>query len=195
ALMRMDGRIESVDFQKGGSMESSSADQVPITAVITYQRGVRIDENRDIRYIQNSLQRVLLSHGEIQEHIDFNDQGRLNYAINNEGRRSTIKIHGIGMVRHAAQLYEAGYCILIMLILLWIWKNKRNSLPEGFSFGLFMMMLWSLRFVDEFFKMNQEDFEADLSLNMGQWLSIPMFLLGLVVMLWSLKNGVKTEKG
>ena len=71
-----------------------------------------------------------------------------------------------------------------MLILIWFWYKKRETLPAGFNFALFMIILWSARFVDEFFKMDQVDFEANMSLNMGQWLSIPMTLIGVIVMIW-----------
>ena len=60
-------------------------------------------------------------------------------------------------------------------------------------FGLFMTVLWSLRFVDEFFKMNQEEFEEGMVLNMGQWLSIPMALVGVAVMIWALQKGHKPD--
>ena len=60
--------------------------------------------------------------------------------------------------------------------------KKREVLPRGFNFALFMTVFWSLRFVDEFFKMNQEAFEDNLVLNMGQILSIPLVIGGIVIM-------------
>ena len=44
-----------------------------------------------------------------------------------------------------------------------------------------MIVLWSLRIIDELLKENQVDWEADIPLNMGQWLSIPMIILGLII--------------
>jgi len=81
--------------------------------------------------------------------------------------------------RHPAQLYEAIYCILLMGITFWLWKEKRQKLQGGFIFGVFMVILFSLRFLDEFVKINQESFENDLPINMGQILSIPFVLAGL----------------
>jgi prolipoprotein diacylglyceryltransferase len=46
-----------------------------------------------------------------------------------------------------------------------------------------MIILFSLRFIDEFFKMNQESFEDGLILNMGQWLSIPFVLAGVLLLI------------
>jgi prolipoprotein diacylglyceryltransferase len=62
-----------------------------------------------------------------------------------------------------------------------LWYFKRKSLKDGFIFSIFMIVLWSLRIIDELFKENQVDWEADIPLNMGQWLSIPMIILGLII--------------
>lgn len=84
--------------------------------------------------------------------------------------------------RHPTQLYEAGAYLLVFLIL-WLtyWKtNKRDK--QGYLFGLFLVLLWSVRFLVEFIKENQVDFEETMALNMGQWLSIPFVILGLYFM-------------
>ena len=44
-----------------------------------------------------------------------------------------------------------------------------------------MIVLWSLRILDEILKEDQVDWEADIPLNMGQWLSIPMIILGITI--------------
>ena len=48
------------------------------------------------------------------------------------------------------------------------------------------MLVFGFRFVVEFVKANQKDFEAGMDLNMGQWLSIPLVLAGLVLIVRSL---------
>ena len=58
-----------------------------------------------------------------------------------------------------------------------------------------MIILLSARFVDEFFKMNQEAFEENLVLNMGQILSIPAALSGVVMLILFLNSGKKTMSG
>jgi prolipoprotein diacylglyceryl transferase len=85
--------------------------------------------------------------------------------------------------RHPAQLYEAIYCLIIMAIIFPIWKKNKAQLKEGFLFGLFMVLLFTLRFLDEFLKINQEQFEDSLPLNMGQILSIPFILAG-IYLIW-----------
>jgi len=81
--------------------------------------------------------------------------------------------------RHPAQLYEA-FCYLLIFFTVWIIYNKRwRQLKKGFLFGLFLVILFSVRFMIEFVKENQERFENRLLINMGQILSIPFILTGL----------------
>lgn len=56
--------------------------------------------------------------------------------------------------------------------------------PRGFFFGLCLVEIFVFRFFIEFLKENQVDFEEGMSLNMGQWLSIPFVLIGLYCMLF-----------
>ena len=65
----------------------------------------------------------------------------------------------------------------------WFWKNKREKVGPGFMFGLLCVLLFVERFIDEFFKENQVDFENSLPINMGQILSLPFILIGLF-MIW-----------
>ena len=85
--------------------------------------------------------------------------------------------------RHPAQLYEALYCLILFVFMYWFWKNKRNTVGPGFMFGLFCILLFTERFIDEFFKENQVDFEGGLAINMGQILSLPFIAVG-IYMVW-----------
>jgi phosphatidylglycerol:prolipoprotein diacylglycerol transferase len=85
--------------------------------------------------------------------------------------------------RHPAQLYEALNCFVLFAVILFIWYKKRDRLKNGFIFSIFLIQIFGFRFLDEFFKENQENFEAHLPMNMGQFLSIPFVILGLVL-LW-----------
>lgn len=174
--------IDDVWFEKGGEMQSSEPGIVPITAFIQYREGYSF-ELEDKRFVENQLKGALDRYVEVQEHIDFGS-GSLSYKNYEKDGKEIVEIYGLGKVRHAAQLYEAIYCLLLMLVLYWLWDKKRSVLPQGFNFALFMIVLWSLRFVDEFFKMNQEAFEENMALNMGQILSIPLTLVGIVLMVW-----------
>ena len=84
--------------------------------------------------------------------------------------------------RHPAQLYEAISYLGIFIILWFVyWKTAKKE-KLGYIFGLFFVLLWSVRFVVEFFKEAQVDERASWALNTGQWLSIPLIFVGLYFM-------------
>ena len=86
-------------------------------------------------------------------------------------------------VRHPAQLYEAFSYVFVFLILMYFyWKTKKSE-QQGFLFGLFLVLLWTVRFFVEIVKEPQgEEYLTIGSLNTGQLLSIPFILIGLYFM-------------
>lgn len=86
--------------------------------------------------------------------------------------------------RHPAQLYEGVAYIFVFLLLYYLyWKTDKKN-KTGFLFGLFLVLLWTIRFFVEFVKKSQGGFEESLGLlSTGQWLSIPFVLIGLYFML------------
>ena len=181
--------IESVSFEKGGDMRSDQPGIVPIKAIVTYRRGVKF-ELEDKNFVENQLKGSLNRYQDVIEHVDFGD-GPMVYKNYQQDGREILEISALGKVRHAAQLYEAFYALVLAIVLYWFWANRREVLPQGFNFSLFMIVMWSLRFVDEFFKLNQEAFEDDLTLNMGQILSIPLTVVGIVSMIWVFQRDKK----
>ena len=84
--------------------------------------------------------------------------------------------------RHPAQLYES-FSYLIIFIILWYvyWKTDKKFIL-GYLFGLFLVLLWTVRFFVEFLKEPQSEGEIVMGLNTGQWLSIPFILAGFYFM-------------
>ena len=85
-------------------------------------------------------------------------------------------------LRHAAQLYESFSYIFVFLILWYFYKKTQKSEQSGFLFGLFLVLLWTVRFFVEFVKEAQNSERAEWFLNTGQWLSIPFIIIGLYFM-------------
>ena len=52
---------------------------------------------------------------------------------------------------------------------------------QGKIAGIFFVLVFGLRFLYEFLKENQEAFEDGMALNMGQILSIPFIIIGLIM--------------
>jgi len=82
--------------------------------------------------------------------------------------------------RHPAQLYEAMAYLAIFIIMLLLYKNKREKLKNGFFFGFSLTMIFVARFMIEFLKERQVSFEENMPLDMGQILSIPFIIAGVV---------------
>jgi len=81
--------------------------------------------------------------------------------------------------RHPTQIYESLAYLVIFIILFVIYNKRKDILRKGFLFGMFLILVFTFRFLVEFVKAVQEPFEANLPLKMGQWLSIPFVLIGI----------------
>jgi len=86
--------------------------------------------------------------------------------------------------RHPAQLYEAvGYVFIFMILYFLYWKTNVRE-KAGYLFGVFLVLLWSVRFFVEFVKESQGGFEGENPLlSTGQWLSIPFIIVGIYLMM------------
>jgi phosphatidylglycerol:prolipoprotein diacylglycerol transferase len=95
--------------------------------------------------------------------------------------------------RHPAQLYEAIAYLLIFIILFFIYKKSKDKTPKGSLLGLFLILTFTARFLIESVKVKQAAYESIWALNTGQMLSIPFFIAGIVLLIWSLsaKNKLK----
>ncbi|MDA3883512.1 MAG: prolipoprotein diacylglyceryl transferase [Bacteroidales bacterium] len=88
--------------------------------------------------------------------------------------------------RHPTQLYEAlAYFITFIILQKYAWKTVKlgNQLSNRFISGVFLIGIFFTRFCIEFLKEPQVFFEKDMLLNMGQLLSIPFWLFGLILLL------------
>jgi phosphatidylglycerol:prolipoprotein diacylglycerol transferase len=83
-------------------------------------------------------------------------------------------------VKHPTQLYEAFCYIFVFAILFFLYWKTEIRQKSGFLFGLFLVLLFTVRIIVEFVKESQGGFESALGLlSTGQWLSIPFILVGL----------------
>ena len=90
--------------------------------------------------------------------------------------------------KHPTQLYEALIYLLIFVMLYLIYQKTNSKPRKGLIFGLFLLGVFGARFIIEFVKEPQVDFEKAMSLNMGQLLSIPFVLLGIGLIVYPYFN-------
>lgn len=96
--------------------------------------------------------------------------------------------------RHPAQLYEALCYFITFGLIFWLYKSKDlGRRRPGFLFGVAMIGIFLTRFFIEFLKERQVDFELGMALDMGQLLSIPFILLGVYMIIRSLRRPVVAD--
>jgi phosphatidylglycerol:prolipoprotein diacylglycerol transferase len=125
--------------------------------------------------------------------------GRLANFINGElwGRASDVPwamvFPGADLQpRHPSQLYQAGLegLALLIVMMLLFWKTRARYRP-GLLAGVFTAGIGAARFINEFFRepdAQLADFAARTGLSMGQWLTIPLILAGLIAIAFALKR-------
>ncbi|WP_419241001.1 prolipoprotein diacylglyceryl transferase [Cardinium endosymbiont of Nabis limbatus] len=181
-----DSTIESVVISKASStnMPPIKANYQPIKLTISFKETLQ-----DEKMIKNFLAQSLKNH--LVQEAYFNSSPKiyetygtpLSYTLHKKDQGYQADVYTWGIPRHPAQLYESFSCILIFITLFLWWKRKGQTLAPGRIFGTFMIILFSLRFFYEFYKENQVEFENNMSLNMGQWLSLPWAIVGLFLIL------------
>ncbi|BDE82730.1 prolipoprotein diacylglyceryl transferase [Porphyromonas somerae] len=92
---------------------------------------------------------------------------------------------------HPTQLYEAAIYLLVFAVCMWLYWKRDAQKREGLIFGVAMVMIFVGRFLVEFVKNDQVGFEESMTLNMGQWLSIPFVIIGIASIVYSFKQPIK----
>lgn len=97
-------------------------------------------------------------------------------------------LRGETLPKHPTQLYEAVSYLVLGIILLGLYKKKLEKLPRGFFFGIFLIGCFGMRFLIEFIKEPQVGFEEGMALNMGQILSIPFIITGILILVFAYRK-------
>jgi prolipoprotein diacylglyceryltransferase len=181
------GIVEMVSVTKDKEAQAGQSGRVPILIYIFFK------PNTSGEQVEAYLRQVkqYITHPALADFVDEPTLPPLRYntVVEKEGVLVS-KVSTIGIARHPAQLYESVSCFLLFAFLFWYWSKYKEQLPTGRIFGFFMIILWSLRFAYEFLKENQETFEDSMALNMGQILSIPLVLVGILILIQSYRQKV-----
>lgn len=95
---------------------------------------------------------------------------------------------------HPTQLYEALCYILTFLVLWWMYNKTEAPRRRGLMFGVALIGIFLTRFFIEFVKINQVAFEEGMTLNMGQWLSVPFIIIGVASVWYALSHPPVAEE-
>ncbi len=191
AIESSSNAVEKVEaIEREGVPPNGNAMYQPITLKIFFKDNNYTEkEIRDFTEVQ--IKSFLTNYQSISEDIYQPPAEALQYQLQQQRGAFVTTINTFGIPRHPAQLYESISSLLIFVLLFYLWYRKRQNTPEGQLLGLFLVILFGLRFFYEFLKENQVDWENSLPLNMGQWLSIPLVIIGFILLF---RVGRRTEK-
>ncbi|MBS1487053.1 MAG: prolipoprotein diacylglyceryl transferase [Bacteroidetes bacterium] len=172
--------VEKVTVEKT-NLPNGQDGRVPINILLLFKTGVSEQQARS--FVTSNVKYYL---SQYTEFVDEPSGHTPPYDVikGSDGNYSAF-VQTFGIARHPAQLYESLSCLALFGFLFWYWSRKKINLPEGRIFGLFMIILWTLRFAYEFLKINQVSFEDTMTLNMGQILSIPLVIVGVLILIRS----------
>jgi len=196
SLQQTEGsRIESVDFSKTGLPDTIIGGKTysSLNLDFVFLRD-QLQGSSEQAFLLSALPSIIQSSNGTEEQIYYNPalaQTRTGYDA---AGRKTIHVRVFGLLRHPAMVYEAISNFLLFIILFTVWKRNVGKIPEGRLFSIFVIVLFTLRFFYEFLKENQVDFESKLPLNMGQNLSIPLVIAGIVIFVLSFMRKEKATE-
>ena len=179
-----EGIVESVVIKRNDSIPQTDGSRVPLNIYIFFKEGVSGDKPREFTDI-TARNLLTNNHAEYFDAAGDNTQTRGQTL---EDGKVAARISTLGIVRHPAQLYESISCVFLFLFLFWLWSRQKEKLPAGRLLGIFLIWCFGLRFLFEFVKEVQEPFEKGMALNMGQILSIPCVIAGIVILALSYRN-------
>jgi prolipoprotein diacylglyceryltransferase len=189
-ILKRDGTVQNVSYVKNESASVGEHGYLPVKILLEFENSQAMHYDDYENYMAGRINSFMTSSPYIQEH--FYQPTDIDYSISQDetGKYFAI-INTYAISRYPAQLYESLSCVILFIALFMIWNRHREKLPAGRIFGIFMIVLWSLRFAYEFLKENQVDFENNLPLNMGQILSIPLVFVGVYILFKSYKKEIK----
>jgi phosphatidylglycerol---prolipoprotein diacylglyceryl transferase len=184
-VLKSDGSISHVNYVQQDTAANANGNQ-PIKILLEFEGGTN-SYDEYAQYVEGRVNSALSYSPYVVEHID--QPGYLKYELSqDEANKYYAIVSTFAIPRHPAQLYESISCVILFAFLFWIWTKHKDKLAEGRLFGIFLIWCFGLRFVFEFLKKNQVDFENDLAFNMGQLLSIPLVLVGIYVLIRSYRK-------
>jgi phosphatidylglycerol:prolipoprotein diacylglycerol transferase len=170
--------VDFVTVVKDNQLPPGQDGRKPIQFRIFFKKGT--SQEMATSYLKFDVKRYLTL---ASDYVDESAINPTNYnLVQDEPGLYSATVNTFGIARHPAQLYESVSCVLFFIFLFWLWTRRKAETQPGLLFGWFMVILWTLRFSYEFLKKSQETFEDDLVLNMGQILSIPMIIAGIIIL-------------
>jgi len=173
--------IRSLTFDETGTVFTTDSLNYPVLEA--QFRFIGLNENQTGEYVNNYLARILNATSKDNANILPYPDATAKVYTDENGAFASINV--LGVPRYPTQLFEAAAYWLIFVILAFLYLKTNAKNRRGFIFGAFLIGVFGFRFFVEYYKEIQVSFETSMSLNMGQWLSIPLVISGFYLMLTS----------
>lgn len=176
AIMRgYAGSLQSIAFEATG--ETFATDSLHYPELKAQLRFGNMSLEQVKEYTDNYLPQILNTRSIDRRNLMVAGGEECTVYTDEQGAYAEITV--LGVPRYPTQLFEAlGYWLLFIILAL-AYLKKGAGEKRGLLFGLFLTGLFGFRFFIEYYKEIQVSFEQSMSLNMGQWLSIPLVAIGL----------------
>ena len=178
------GIVESVEYQALDSVPRPGEGMIPMNIYLFFKKGTA--ESDANSFANNTAINILTR--SVDEYFSANYETTDVAVAKEKDGNYAARISTLGIARHPAQLYESIACVLLFILLYLIWERYRENLPPGRLLGIFLIWCFGLRFLFEYLKEVQVDFERGLPINMGQILSIPLIIAGIVILVLSFRK-------
>ncbi len=165
--------IKDIELMKSENADQKAEGRVPMDLKIEFYEPV--DSLSAALFIEDQVKSTIDADSELSKFLQINPEGKLTVA--NTG----VNLEVLAIPRHPTQLYESISYFLIAFVLYYFIYRREKGFAEGKIFSWFLVLLFGGRFFHEFFKENQVGFEDGISFNMGQLLSIPLILAGVLI--------------
>jgi len=179
-----EGIVEYVAYKGNDSLPKGSNGRIPLNIYIFFKKGTSSSQAENF---SSFTARNILSNT-LYEYFDATGGNTKINVSSLDDDTFSARISTFGIARHPAQLYESASCVVLFVFLFWLWYRQKEDLPAGRLLGIFLIWCFGLRFLFELLKENQESFEDAMILNMGQILSIPLVVAGVIILLLSFRK-------
>ncbi len=178
--------IQSLTFNETGAVLTTDSLNYPVLEA--QFRFIGLDKNQTVAYVNNYLAKILNATAKDNANILPYPDATAEVYTDENGAYASINV--LGVPRYPTQLFEAAAYWLIFVILAFLYLKTNAKNRRGFIFGAFLIGVFGFRFFVEYYKEIQVSFETSMSLNMGQWLSIPLVISGFYLMLTSKEHNL-----
>ncbi len=144
-------------------------------------------ENKDVQdYLMKSIPSLLKQKKSMKSNLKLFSKPEISFEKNKASKTAVLNIWAIP--RFPSQLFESLFYAMLFVIYFTLYRRKKGKLIGGVFFSSFMIALFVFRFIIEFIKKEQVDFESAMLFNMGQLLSLPFIIAGILLLIYSLKQ-------